>query len=53
MRPRHADLVKLHRFGGLTLARCAETLNISERTADLRWAYARAWLAVEIEKMAG
>ena len=53
MRPRHADLVKLHRFGGLTLARCAETLNISERTADLWWAYARAWLAVEIEKMAG
>jgi hypothetical protein len=33
----------------LTLAQCAEVLGISPRTADTWWAYARAWLAVEIK----
>lgn len=48
IRPRQAELVTLRRFGGLTLAECAQALGISERTADLWWAYARAWLAVEL-----
>ncbi len=47
--PRMAELVQLRRFGGLTLARCAEVLGVSPRTADTWWAYARAWLAVELK----
>jgi RNA polymerase sigma factor (TIGR02999 family) len=47
--PRVAELVQLKQFGGLTLAQCAEVLGISSRTADTWWAYARAWLAVELK----
>ena len=47
--PRMAELVELRRFGGLTLDECAAALNISPRTADAWWAYARAWLAVELD----
>lgn len=48
--PPVAELVQLKYFGGLTLAQCAETLGVSERTADTWWAYARAWLAVELKE---
>jgi RNA polymerase sigma factor (TIGR02999 family) len=44
-----AELVQLRYFGGLTLAQCAEVLGVSARTADTWWAYARAWLAVELK----
>jgi RNA polymerase sigma factor (TIGR02999 family) len=43
-----ADLVQLRVFGGRTLAQAAEILEISTSTADRYWAYARAWLRVEI-----
>ena len=43
-----ADLVQLRVFGGLTLAETAQILGISTATADRYWAYARAWLRVEI-----
>ncbi len=46
--PKLAELVQLRRFGGLTLAECAEVLGVSARTADTWWSYARAWLAVEL-----
>jgi RNA polymerase sigma factor (TIGR02999 family) len=46
--PQPAELVKLRYFGGLTLDQCAEVLGVSARTADTWWAYARAWLAVEL-----
>jgi len=39
-----ADLVTLRFFGGLSLEEAAATLRISPRTADRRWAYAKAWL---------
>jgi RNA polymerase sigma factor (TIGR02999 family) len=39
-----AELVKLRYFVGLSLAEAAEILNISPRSADRLWAYARAWL---------
>jgi RNA polymerase sigma factor (TIGR02999 family) len=39
-----AELVKLRYFAGLTIPEAAEVLNISPRTADRLWAYARAWL---------
>ena len=46
--PRGAELVKLRYFAGLSLPEAAEVLNISPRTADRAWAYARAWLHREI-----
>jgi RNA polymerase sigma factor (TIGR02999 family) len=39
-----ADLVKLRYFAGMSIPEAAETLNISPRSADRLWAYARAWL---------
>ena len=45
-----ADLVKLRYFVGLTLPEAAEALNISARTADRLWAYARSWLRQELEQ---
>jgi RNA polymerase sigma factor (TIGR02999 family) len=48
--PKLAELVQLRRFGGLTLAECALVLGVSARTADTWWAYARAWLAVELKE---
>jgi RNA polymerase sigma factor (TIGR02999 family) len=47
--PKLAELVQLRHFGGLTLAQAAEVLGVSPRTADTWWAYARAWLAVELK----
>jgi RNA polymerase sigma factor (TIGR02999 family) len=48
--PRAAELVKLRFFAGLTGEQAAEVLSISPRSADLLWAYARAWL---FEKLQG
>ncbi len=46
--PAKAELVQLRVFAGLTLAEAAEILGLSTSTADRYWAYARAWLRVEI-----
>ncbi len=46
--PRKAELVRLRFFAGLTLAEAARALGISGSTADNDWAYARAWLRVEM-----
>ncbi len=46
--PVKAQLVQLRVFAGLTLADAAEVLGLSTATADRYWAYARAWLRVEI-----
>jgi RNA polymerase sigma factor (TIGR02999 family) len=43
-----ADLVKLKYFAGLSLTAAGEVLGLSARTADRRWAYARAWLHQEM-----
>jgi RNA polymerase sigma factor (TIGR02999 family) len=48
--PAKAELVKLRWFGGLSLDAAAELLDISPSTADRWWAYARAWLRIEIEQ---
>jgi RNA polymerase sigma factor (TIGR02999 family) len=48
--PKLAELVQLRHFGGLTLAQCAEVFGVSPRTVDTWWAYARAWLAVELKE---
>jgi DNA-directed RNA polymerase specialized sigma24 family protein len=45
-----AELVKLRYFVGMTLEEAAVVLDISARTADNYWAYARAWLFREMTK---
>jgi RNA polymerase sigma factor (sigma-70 family) len=47
--PPAAELVKLRYFAGLTVSQAAEVLDVSPRTADFLWAYARAWLLEKIE----
>lgn len=49
--PRKAELVKQKYFTGLTLEEAAEVLGISERTAKRDWAYARAWLFNEVNRL--
>ena len=39
-----ALLVKLRLFAGMTLGEAADAMNVSRRTADRDWAFARAWL---------
>ncbi len=48
--PRKAALVQLRMFAGLTGAQAAEALGVSLSTADNDWAFARAWLRLELEK---
>jgi RNA polymerase sigma factor (TIGR02999 family) len=43
-----ARLVVLRFFAGMTIPQAAELLNLSARTADRLWAYARAFLHAEI-----
>lgn len=43
-----AEIVQLRYFAGLSLPDAARMLDISPRTADRLWAYARAWLHREI-----
>ena len=45
---RKAELVKLRYFVGMTFEEAAEALGIAVPTAKQWWAYARAWLRVEI-----
>jgi len=49
--PRQAELVKLRYFVGMTFEEAASVLDISVRTAKAWWAYARAWLKVEMRKI--
>jgi RNA polymerase sigma factor (TIGR02999 family) len=46
--PSAAEVVRLRFFAGLPLPEVAQVLNISTRTADRLWAYARAWLHQEL-----
>jgi len=48
-----ADLVKLRYFAGLTGRQAARILGISHNTADAYWAYARAWLRLEMTDGSG
>jgi RNA polymerase sigma factor (TIGR02999 family) len=45
-----AEVVKLRYFMGLTIPEIAEALNISPRSADRHWVFARAWLQCAIRK---
>jgi RNA polymerase sigma factor (TIGR02999 family) len=48
--PKKAELVKLRFFAGLTTEQAALALGISRNTANRFWAYARAWLRLEIQR---
>lgn len=48
--PKKAQLVNLRYFGGLTLEQAADTMKISRAAAVRLWAYARAWLRVELAR---
>ena len=43
-----AQVVKLRYFAGLTIDQTAQTLQISVRTANRHWAFAKAWLFQQI-----
>lgn len=45
-----ASVVKLKFFCGLTNSEVAETLNLSLRTVERHWTFAKAWLQAEINK---
>src|SRR5262245_33139404 len=42
--PQAAEVVRLRFYAGLPILEVARVLDISPRTADRTWAYARAWL---------
>jgi RNA polymerase sigma-70 factor, ECF subfamily len=44
LNPRHARVVELRVFGGLTIAEAATALNVSHTTIENDWVLARAWL---------
>ncbi|HEY1376210.1 MAG TPA: ECF-type sigma factor [Gemmataceae bacterium] len=48
--PRAAELVKLRFFAGFTGDEVAQILGVSPRSADLLWAYARAWLFEKLDR---
>ena len=48
--PLMARVVELRFFAGLTVPQAAEALNISLRTANRHWTYARAWLRRELDR---
>jgi RNA polymerase sigma factor (TIGR02999 family) len=46
-----ARLVEMRFFAGLTLEEAARSLGISARSAYRTWAYARAWLRRELDRL--
>ncbi|MEM7391809.1 MAG: ECF-type sigma factor [Verrucomicrobiota bacterium] len=50
IKPEVAELVKLRFYAGLDYPEIASILDMSERTASRKFAYARAWLKDELEK---
>jgi RNA polymerase sigma factor (TIGR02999 family) len=52
VRPQAAELVKLRFFSGLTAEEAAPIVGLSIRTARRLWAFARAWLRREMQRLA-
>ncbi|MEW4486432.1 ECF-type sigma factor [Thalassoglobus sp. JC818] len=46
--PRQAEVFKLRCYGGLSSSQVAQALNVSKRTSEIDWAFARAWLSEKI-----
>ncbi|HEX6813101.1 MAG TPA: ECF-type sigma factor [Planctomycetota bacterium] len=51
--PAVAEVVKLRYFAGLTAEQAAAALDISLRTANRHWAYAKAWLYQQLSERTG
>jgi RNA polymerase sigma factor (TIGR02999 family) len=51
--PEVAKLVELRFFTGVSIEEAAQMLEISPRTANRHWTYARAWIRRELERMNG
>jgi RNA polymerase sigma factor (TIGR02999 family) len=47
--PKVAELVTLRYFAGLTIPQAAAQLQISPRTADAWWSYAKAWFQAALQ----
>jgi RNA polymerase sigma factor (TIGR02999 family) len=47
--PKVAELVTLRYFAGFTIPQAAAQLQVSPRTADAWWAYAKAWLQAALQ----
>ena len=50
--PEMARIVVMKFFGGLTNQEAAESLGVTERTVERRWAFAKAWLFGSIQEKA-
>jgi RNA polymerase sigma-70 factor, ECF subfamily len=50
---RHARIVTLRFFAGLTVPEVAESLGLSQTTVEDDWTFARAWLRRELERTGG
>ena len=48
--PEAAQVVTLRYFAGLTIKEVAAAMNVSVRTVNRHWTYARTWLYHELEK---
>ncbi len=48
--PRQAEVVMLRYFAGLSVDETAGALDVSPRTVDYEWRFARAWLHRELSK---
>lgn len=46
--PRQAQVVELRFFGGMSNGGVAEVLEVSERTVEREWRFAKAWLSVRL-----
>lgn len=51
--PRMAQVVRLRFYAGLEVAQAALVLGVSERTVKHDWAFAKAWLARELQRPDG
>ncbi len=47
---RHAQVVELRIYAGLTIAETAKQLGLSDRSISLEWRNARAWLEQELDR---
>lgn len=53
LNPRHARIVEMRFFAGMTVPEVAESLGLSRTTVEDDWTFARAWLRRELERTGG
>lgn len=49
LNPRHAQIVELRYFGGLTIEETAHTMDLSPSSVKNEWRMARTWIRTELE----